>query len=195
MVYGGVGDAKETTTAASGKGNQHISPLRPEFGSLGFNSAERYLPAKPWPRAGDKLQWTGACLFNQESVKRNLHSTLPGVLQARRPMQPFLTDNAEIKQNTVVELLKPFMEMRPVFPALVNGHRVVVKLHPLISSERCKTLESDNLGALPDGLDVVREIRAYDAVEKLQGSLVPHNYGFYKVSCCSLRSSYEPADS
>lgn len=146
----------------------------------------RKLVERPWPILGETIEWTGKCFFNPELLKRNVKSESPGVLHARRPLLPLLNpDTAEVKpENTTITISAVLDYARPVYLAVVNGHSVIIKLHAMPENFNSQSpwdaLKYVNKSS-PLQLDVLREARAYERLEAHQGSLVPHNYGFYEV--------------
>lgn len=141
---------------------------------------------RPWPTQGEEIQWKGKCFFNAELIKRKIASTLLGVLHEKRPMHPFVDpETAQVKPKTKIILENMLDFSRPIYKGLVGDVPVLVKLHSIPEEfdieypwAGIKTVNT----RLPLQLDVLREVRAYEKLEHLQGSVVPHCYGFYKVS-------------
>lgn len=147
----------------------------------------RELPNKPWPAKGEIIDWSGKCFFSPEMIKRNIASTRPGVLFEKRPLLPFFdSETGEVLPNTKIALAKVPNYARPIYKGLVgDDKRVIVKFHPMPQnydpSSPWAGIKAVNVDERHLHYGLLREARAYEKLEHLQGSVVPHCYGFYEV--------------
>lgn len=118
------------------------------------------------------------------------------MLHEKRPLHPFIDpETAQVKPDTKIILENMLDFSRPIYKGLVGDVPVLVKLYPMPVDFDSKApwtgIKTVNT-RLPVQLDVLREARAYEKLEHLQGSVVPHCYGFYKVRLPSCLSFFFP---
>lgn len=154
---------------------------------------------RPWPVRGETIEWKGKCFFNPDLIKQILSSTLPGVLHEKRQLLPLIdAETAEVLPNTKITLDSMIDHSRPIYKGQIGEKTVLVKLHPMPVDFDSKSpwagLKTVN-SVHPLQLDVLREARAYEKLEHLQGSIVPYCYGFYVVRpLSSAVLKFQPAE-